>query len=87
MLDKVLIILIFKKLKRIFLNLPLEHQFYIILHKFDVICLSETDLHSNIPTNYDKFEIPGYTLICCDHPSNTKRDGVGTYYRSSFVRS
>ena len=57
---------------------------YIILHKFDIICSSETYLDSTITTNDDTLQIPGYTLICCDHPSNSKRDEFCIYYRSSL---
>ena len=55
---------------------------YIILHKFDIICLSETYLDSTIPNHDDRLQIPGYTLIRSDHPSNTKRRGACMYYKS-----
>ena len=55
-----------------------------ILHKFDIICLSETYLYSTTPNDDDKLQIPGYTLIRSDHPSNTKRGGVCIYYKSSL---
>ena len=55
---------------------------FIILHKFDIVCLSETYLDSTIPNDDDKLPVPGYTLICSDHPSNTKRGGVCMYYKS-----
>ena len=58
---------------------------YIILHKFDIICLSETYLDSTIPNDDDKLQIPGYTFIRSDHPSNTKRGGVCIYYESSLL--
>ena len=53
---------------------------YIILHKFDIISLSD----STTPTNDDRLQIPWYTFvhIRCDHPSNPKRGGVCIYYRS-----
>ena len=57
---------------------------YIILHKFDIICLSETYLDSTTPKDDDKLQIPGYTLIRSDHPSNAKRGGVCIYYKSSL---
>ena len=57
---------------------------YIILHKFYIICLSETYLDSTTPTDDDKLQIPGYTLIRSDHPSNTERGGVCMYYKSSL---
>ena len=43
---------------------------YIILHKFDIICLSETYLDFTIPSDDEKLQSPGYTLIRSDHPSN-----------------
>ena len=33
---------------------------YIILHKFDIICLPGTYLDSTTPTDGDKLKIPGY---------------------------
>ena len=57
---------------------------YIILHKFDIICLSETNLDSTVPNDDDKLRIPGYTLIASDHPSNTKRGAVCIYHKSSL---
>ena len=56
---------------------------YVILHKFDITCGSETYLDSTIPNDDDKLQISGYTLIRSDHPSNTKRNGVCKYYKSS----
>ena len=49
---------------------------YIILHKFDIICLSETYLDFIIPKDDNKLPISGYTLIRSDHLSNTKPGGV-----------
>ena len=57
---------------------------YIILHKFDIICLPETYLNSTTPSDDDRIQIPGYTLIRCDLLSNTKYGGVCIYYRSSL---
>ena len=39
---------------------------YIMLHKFDIICSSETYLNSTTPSDDDKLQIPGYTFIRCD---------------------
>ena len=58
---------------------------YIILHKFDIICLSETYLDSTIPNDDDKLQICGYTLIRSDHASNIKCGGVCMYCRSSLT--
>ena len=57
---------------------------YIIFHKFDIICLSETYLDSTTPNDDDKLQILGYTFIRSDHPSNAKRDGVCICYKSSL---
>ena len=57
---------------------------YIILHKFDIICSPETYLESTSPTDDDKLQIPGFTLIRYDHPSNAKHSGVCLYYRSTL---
>ena len=45
---------------------------YIVLHKFDIICLSETYLDFTTPNDDDELQILGYTLIRSVHPSNTK---------------
>ena len=73
------------------LNRILAHNFiklsllrpYIAIHKFDVVCLSETYLNTNI-SNDNSLEVPGYNLFRADHPSNTKRGGVCIYYRNSL---
>ena len=54
-------------------------------HKFDVICISETYLNSDISTVDENLEIAGYTLIRVDHPSSTKRGGVCIYYKHSLA--
>ena len=56
----------------------------ISVYKFDIICLSETYLNSKIPSDDENLEIPGYNLVGEDHPSNSKRDGVFVYYKSSL---
>ena len=48
----------------------------ISVYEFDVICLSETYLDSNVPLDDDNLVISGYNLIRYNHPSNTKRGGV-----------
>ena len=54
---------------------------YIAIHKFDVICISETYLDSSSPSDDSNLEISGYTLVRSDHPSNNKRRGVCIYYK------
>ena len=57
---------------------------YITVHKFDIICLPETYLNSEIPSDDENLEIPGYNLVREDHPCNSKRGGVCVYYKSSL---
>ena len=55
---------------------------YVTVHKFDIICLSETYLDSSIPFDDNNLEISGYNLILSDHPSKNKRGGVYIYYKN-----
>ena len=57
---------------------------YNCIHHFDIICLSETYLNSDISSDNENSEIPGYRLIRSDHPSNDKRGGVCVYFKSSL---
>ena len=50
------------------------------VHKFDIICLSETYVDSSIDD--ESLEISGYYLICPDHPSNKKCGGICIYYKN-----
>ena len=54
---------------------------YIAIHKFDIICLSETYLDYSTTSNDDNLAISGYNLIRSDHPSNNKRSGISIYYK------
>ena len=56
---------------------------YIAIHKFDIICISETYLDSSTPSDDNNLEISGYTLVRSDHPSNN-RGSVCIYYKSSL---
>ena len=53
---------------------------YVSVHKFNIICLSETYLDSSIDD--ESLEISGYYLIRSDHPSNKKRGGICIYYKN-----
>ena len=57
---------------------------YIAVHKFDVICLSETCLNSTVASDDENLEITGYNVVRSDHPANTKRGGVCIYYKTCF---
>ena len=46
---------------------------FLSVNKFDIVCLSETFLNSEILTDDENLLIPGYNIARVDHPSNTKR--------------
>ena len=54
---------------------------YLSLHEMDIICLSESYLDSYAPFD-DNLQIPGYSSVRVDYPSNTKRGGVLIYYKN-----
>ena len=58
---------------------------YIAVHKFDVICISETYLDSSTPSDNNNLEISGYTLVCSDHSSNIERGGVCIYQKAFYL--
>ena len=57
---------------------------YNCIHKFDIICLSESYLNSETLSSDSNLQIPGYNFARMDHPSNTKRGGVCLYYKCSL---
>ena len=46
---------------------------YITVHKFDVICLSETSLDPSILHEDNNLQIPGYYVYRKDYPLNVKQ--------------
>ena len=55
---------------------------YIAIHKFDIICLSETYLDSSTTSADDNLAISRYNLKHSDHPSNNKCGGACIYYKN-----
>ena len=53
---------------------------YVSVHKFDIICLSETYLDSSVDDK--SLEISECYLIRSDHPSNNNRGGLCIYYKN-----
>ena len=51
---------------------------FIVVHKFYMICLSETYLDSRVAPVHDNLEISDHRS---DHPSNNKGGGVCVYYK------
>ena len=50
------------------------------IHKFDIICLSESYLNSEILLSNTNLQIPSFNFARMDHPSNTKRRGMCLHY-------
>ena len=46
------------------------------IHKFDIICLSETHLYSSYQSDNDQLALPGYNLIRAGNQNNIKRGGI-----------
>ena len=74
------------------LNSVVLHNFFKIqsliayncIHKFDIICLSESYLNSEILSSDSNLQIAGFNFVRMDHPSNTKRGGVCLCYKCSL---
>ena len=74
------------------LNSLIAHSFakvslltvYLSVNKFDIVCLSETFLNSEILTDDENLQILGYSIARVDHPSNIKCSGVCVYYKTSL---
>ena len=54
------------------------------MHKFDIICIFELYINSNISSNDDKLNIPGYNMPRVDHPSGNRSGEVCIYYKVSL---
>ena len=59
-------------------------QAFNAIHKFDLICLSESYLNSSITMDEKSLIIDGYKFISADHPSDTKRGGVCIYHKGGI---
>ena len=54
-------------------------------HQFDIFCIGESFLNSEIEDDDQRLTIENYSLIRSDHPSGSKRGGVCIYYRDHLV--
>ena len=59
-------------------------QAYNVIHRFDIICLSETYLGNSYHSDDDQSAFPGYNLIRADNPNNIKSRRVCIYYRKTL---
>ena len=59
-------------------------QAYNSLHKFDIICLSETYLDSTISSNDPQLSLAGYKIIRSDNPLNIKKGGVCIFFKETL---
>ena len=55
---------------------------YLAVHKFDIVCFSETYLNSGFPFHDDDLDITGYIMVRVDHLVNSKRGGVCMSYKN-----
>ena len=55
------------------------------MHKYDLICISETYFDSLVESDDDDLRINGYKLIRMDYPLNTKRGRLCMYYKEALV--
>ena len=53
------------------------------MHKFDIICISESYLNSDNSSNDNNLNIPSYNMSRADHPSGNWGGGVFIYYKES----
>ena len=54
------------------------------MHKFDIICISESYLNSDTSSNDNNLNIPGYNMCRTDHPSGNRCGEVCIYYKESL---
>ena len=54
------------------------------IHKFDLICISESFLDSTFSTDDSALSLKGYKLIRSDHPQDVKRGGTCIYYKDTL---
>ena len=53
---------------------------YSKINKFGIICVSESYLDSTFSSDSEDINIKGYKLVRANHPINTKRVGVCSYF-------
>ena len=56
---------------------------FVLVHNFDIICLSETYVNSETSTDDQNLEIPGYYLLCTGQHFNNKREAICLFNRTT----
>ena len=56
---------------------------YVLVHNFDIICLSEMYFSFETSADDQNFEMPGYSMLRVDHLPNNKRGNVCIFYRTT----
>ena len=59
-------------------------QAFNLVHKFDILCISETHLDSSVSKDDNALSIEGYSIIQADHSRNTKKGDVCIYYNDKI---
>ena len=54
------------------------------MHKFDIICISESHLNSETLSSNYNLNIPGYNMYCAD-PFGNRREEVCIYYKETLL--
>ena len=54
---------------------------YNTIHNYDIICISETFLNSDLSHDDSRLSLQGYELIRCDNPNDLKRGGICIYFK------
>ena len=52
------------------------------VHNMNIVCLPKTYLDSAVRNDDNNLQIPGYSSVRADHPTNAKRSVVLVYYKS-----
>ena len=59
-------------------------QDFNLVHKIDIICISETHIDSSVSKDDNALSIEGYSIIQAHHSSNTKKGDVCIYYNDKI---
>ena len=59
-------------------------QAFNLVHKFDILCISETHLDFSVSKDDNALSIEGYSILRADNPSNAKSGGVCIYYNDKI---